>query len=138
MNDAYNNGNLDGEETGKKVCYIEVGDAVMNHLTHAFESNVNNDEADPTLTLTSLGPTPTYNPTVFAYVSDMRYEMRIDMVEKNLRIGHTRHLERIEKHLRIWTLPKMLTKRWSRCPKACDWTEQECSKAKASCIGIGK
>lgn len=78
MNDAYNNGNLDGEETGKKVCYIEAGDAVMNHLTHAFESNVNNDEADPTLTLTSLGPTPTYNPEVHADISDMRYEMRLD------------------------------------------------------------
>lgn len=70
INDAYNNGNHGDEDTGNTGYVIESGIAEMNHLSHVFDSQVNKWQADPDLE----GHGFTYNPEVYANISDMRYD----------------------------------------------------------------
>ena len=71
INSAYNYGNYGDEDTGNTGYVIESGYAEMNHLTHVFDSQVNEWDADPDLEDRGF----TYNPEVRADISDMRYDV---------------------------------------------------------------
>ena len=71
INDAYNYGNFGDEDTGNTGFVIQSGYAEMNHLTHVFDSQVNEWDADPDLEDRGF----TYNPQVRANISDMRYDV---------------------------------------------------------------
>ena len=71
IDDAYTNGNWGDEDTGNTGYVIESETAEMNHLSHEFDSQVNKWQADPDLEDRGF----TYNPEVYAYISDMRYDV---------------------------------------------------------------
>ena len=96
LNDAYNNGWPGDEDTGKKGYYITGGTAEMNHLTHVFDSEVNEWDADPDLEDRSF----TYNPEVHADISDMRYEMQLDRYGREESPGWT-YTPRADETVRI-------------------------------------
>ena len=79
INSAYNYGNHGDEDTGY---VIQSGIAEMNHLTHEFDSQVNKWQADPDLEDRGF----TYNPEVYANISDMRYDVTRNSQGKAIKV----------------------------------------------------